>query len=351
MRFVAQVPESLSVHGALSETSQGARLSVLSWAQLPGPAFEALMSSHDVRVSREIGHIVASERAYSEAVDALIPIGEPRLSAELLDGFPAVRLISSFGLGLDHVDVQAATARGIAVCNTQGAVEGATAEFTIGLIVALLRRIVEGDALIRAGGWPAPGWPGAALDAMLGVGLEGMELGIVGLGGVGWRVARLARAHGMRVAYYQRHRADAAVEESVEARFCSLPLLLSEADVVSLHCPLTDETRHLLDRRALMGMKHGAFLVNASRGPVLDEAALLEALDSGRLAGVALDVFEYEPLVAELLRGRGNVVLTPHLGGATVRARADMTALVCRQIERLARGMPLDRIVNDVRRL
>lgn len=325
------------------------QLRVLAWDRLPGPAFGEMEGAHSVRVTRDLGELTAAEPEYCATVDVLIPTGSPALSAELLGRFPATVLISSFGLGLDHVDVGAATARGIPVCNTRGAVEQATAEFTIGLMLSLSRRIVEGDAMVRAGEWPAIGWPGAHLDAMLGTGLGGQRLGIVGLGGVGAAVARIAIALGMQVSYHQRKRAERQVERESQAQFMTLPSLLAHADVVSLHCPLTDQTRHLLDRKAISAMKPDALLINAARGPVVDEGALVDALESGRLGGAALDVFEREPDMTDRLWKLRNVVLTPHLGGATGQARAAMTELVCRQVFRIANGESPDRIVNGVR--
>jgi glyoxylate reductase len=262
-------------------------------------------------------------------------VGVPRVDVHLLDAFPSTRLIASFGLGTDHIDLGAAAERGIGVTNTPGVVERPTAELTVGLMIGLLRRLREGDAVIRAGGWPKPG-----LESMLGLGLENSILGIIGLGGVGRQVARLATVFGMDVVYTQRHRLDAETERDLKAQYLGRDELLASADVVTLHCPMTPETHHLIDAAALALMRPSAFLINASRGPVVDEAALVAALRAGTIAGAALDVYEYEPRVSAELLELGNVFLTPHMGSATPAARAAMTDVLVRQIEAFATGAP-----------
>jgi glyoxylate reductase len=225
-----------------------------------------------------------------------------------------LRIVANFGVGYDSVDVEAATRRGIVVANTPDVLTEATAELTVALMLALLRRVAEGDRLVRRGGdWAL------APTFMLGEGLAGKTLGIVGLGRIGREVARLADAFGMRVVHT---RGSGPYEE--------LPLerLLAEADVVSLHVPLTPETRHLIGRDELRLMKPSAVVVNVARGPILDEAALVEALESGEIAGAALDVYEHEPEVSAALLDLENVVLTPHLGSSTHAAR-DAMGMLC----------------------
>jgi glyoxylate reductase len=241
------------------------------------------------------------------------------VDGELLDAAgPELRVVANYAVGYDNVDVEAATGRGVVVANTPDVLVEATAELTIGLALDLLRRISEGDRLLRRG----ESWVWAP-TFMLGRGLRGLVLGIVGLGRIGSEVARLAESVGMRVVYTNR-------SGPVEAPFEWLPLgeLLRHADVVSLHVPLTAETRHLIGREELETMRREAILVNTARGPVVDEEALAEALRAGEIAGAALDVFEQEPYVSEALLELENVVLTPHLGSATSQAR-DAMGMLC----------------------
>jgi glyoxylate reductase len=232
-----------------------------------------------------------------------------RIDDELLDAVgPQLRVVAQYGVGYDNVDVPAATRHGVLVSNTPDVLTEATAELTIALILALVRRVAEGDRLIRH----REPWIWGP-NMMLGRGLYRLTLGIVGYGRIGQAVAHLARIHGMHVRHVGRG-------EDLDA-------LLREADVVSLHVPLNDTTHHLIDERALSLMKPTAYLVNTTRGPVVDEAALARALGDGRIAGAALDVFEREPEVTAELLGLENVVLTPHLGSATLETREAMGML------------------------
>lgn len=222
---------------------------------------------------------------------------------------PQLRIVANYAVGLDNVDLDAARERGVVVSNTPGVLTNSTAEHAIGLALALLRRIAEGDrALRRRDSWE---W---GPDFMVGESLEGKELLVVGPGRIGRRVAELAEAHGARVTFAGRDR--------------DLLELLPAADVVTLHCPLTAETRHLVDADALLAMKSTAVLVNTARGQVVDEAALVAALRAGEIAGAALDVFEHEPAVSEELLAMEHVVLTPHIASATRDTRHAMGMLV-----------------------
>jgi glyoxylate reductase len=244
----------------------------------------------------------------------LVTIPADVVGAELFDAAgPDLRVVANFGVGYDSVDVIEATRRRIVVSNTPDVLTEATAELTIALLLALLRRVVEGDRRVRR----RDEWA-LAPTFMLGEGLAGKTLGIVGLGRIGREVARLAEAFGMRVVHT---RGSGPYEE--------LPLdrLLAEADVVSLHVPLTPETRHLIGVRELTLMRPSAVLVNVSRGPVVDEAALVDTLAEGRIAGAALDVYEHEPEVSAGLIELENVVLSPHLGSSTHAAREAMGML------------------------
>ena len=250
----------------------------------------------------------------------LVTIPADAVGAELFDAAgPSLRIVANFGVGYDSVELAEATRRGIVVSNTPDVLTEATAELTIALMLALLRRVVEGDRLVRR----RDEWA-LAPTFMLGEGLAGKTLGIVGLGRIGREVARLAEAFGVRVVHT---RGSGPYEE--------LPLdrLLAEADVVSLHVPLTPETRHLIGAPELALMRPRAALVNVSRGPVVDEAALIDALVEGRIAGAALDVYEHEPEVSAGLLGLQNVVLSPHLGSSTHVAREAMGMLCADALE------------------
>jgi glyoxylate reductase len=247
--------------------------------------------------------------------DGLVTMVTDRVDGELLDAAgPQLRVVANYAVGVDNIDLQEARRRNVVVANTPGVLTAATAELTIALILALGRRVVEGDRLIRRGGrWIL------APTFMLAPAVHGRTLGIVGLGRIGSEVARLAAGLGMNVVYSGREpKADAPW------RFLPLAELLAEAHVVSMHCPLTPETHHLIGAPELGAMRPDGLLVNVARGPVVDEAALAAALHAGEIGGAALDVFEQEPLVHPELLGLENVVLVPHLGSATHEAREAM---------------------------
>jgi glyoxylate reductase len=243
--------------------------------------------------------------------DGLMLMLTDRVDDELLDAAgPQLRIVADYAVGIDNVDLDACRRRGVVVSNTPDVLTETTAELTMAILLALLRRVAEGDRLIRRG----EEWIWAP-NLMLGRGLPGLVLGLVGHGRIGQAVERLARAHGMEVIHH--------------TRSTGVPLeeLLRSADVVSLHLPLTEESRHLIDGAALARMKPTAVLVNVSRGPIVDEQALVAALVDGRIAGAALDVFEREPEVNPGLLGLENVVLVPHLGSATHETREAMGML------------------------
>jgi glyoxylate reductase len=249
----------------------------------------------------------------------LIVVPTDVVDDELLDAAGhELRVIANYAVGYDNVDVDAATRRGIVVTNTPEVLSRATAELTLALVLALVRRVAEGDRLLRR----RKPWA-LAPTFMLGRALAGRTLGIVGLGRIGSEVARLAASFGMEVVYTN-------LSGPKEAPYEWLPLqeLLGRADVVSLHCPLTPETHHLVGAEGLRAMRSDAVLVNTTRGPVVDEAALAGALLEGEIAGAALDVYEHEPEINERLLGLENVVLTPHIGSATGEAREAM-GLLC----------------------
>jgi glyoxylate reductase len=293
-------------------------LKVLATRRYPGPAFDELK---DVEVAR-----LETVTTPQDGTEALVVANE----GAPLDLFPSLRLIANFGVGYDRLDVDACTARGIAVTNTPGVLDAATADLAIALMLATRRRLVEGDRLVRA-----RGWRGSWADSFLGEELTGSTLGIVGFGRIGQAVARRARVFELRILYTRR-----TPESSDLGEYRELDDLLRESDVVSIHAPSTPETHGLLDARRLSLLRDGACVVNTARGELVDERALVHELVSGRISA-GLDVFAHEPNVPDELLDLPNVVLTPHLGTATRRAREAMTRLVVDNIRAFERGEPL----------
>jgi glyoxylate reductase len=301
--------------------------------RVPEPAVALLREAGEVRIDEREEAIPRADLLKLVAgAEAILALLHDRVDEELLGAAgPQLRCVANVAVGYDNVDVAAATQRGVVVTNTPGVLDDATADLTLALILAATRRVAEGDRLVRSGEpWS---W---GMGFMLGSSLQGKRLGIVGLGGIGTRVAERARAFGMEIAYHSRHPSPA--EAALEAERLSLADLLAASDIVSLHCPLTPETHHLVGAEELVAMKPGAVLINAARGPIVDEAALAEALVARRIAAAGLDVFEREPEVEPGLLGLDNVVLTPHLGSATVETRTAMAELAARNAISVLRG-------------
>ena len=260
---------------------------------------------------------------------------------EALLAEPGLRCVANVGVGFDNVDLDAARRHRVMVTNTPGVLDEATADFTLALLLAAARRVVEGDRLIRDGGFN--GW---ALDLLLGLDLSRRTLGVVGFGRIGRAVARRAQGFDMEVLYFSRHRLEPAEEARLNVRWAPLERLLQTSDFVSLHVPLTGQTRHLISTRELALMKSTAVLVNTSRGPVVDEAALAAALAERRLWAAALDVFEREPLVHPNLLDSPHAVLAPHLGSASVGTRGAMSELAARNLIAALSGLRPPNLVN-----
>ena len=259
------------------------------------------------------------------------PVGDAEL-----DRLPRLAVVSNYGVGVDHIDVPAVTGRGVPVGNTPGVVDGATADLAMALLLAVARNVVTGDAFARG-----PGYVDSDPGRMLGRDVFGATLGLVGLGRIGREMARRARGFGMTLLYTQRHR-DEEAEAELGARYASMADLLAQSDFVSLHVPLTAETRGLIGEKELRSMKETAFLVNTARGAVVDPDALLQALGEGRIAGAAVDVTEPEPLPRDhpLLR-QPNLVLTPHRGTGTVQTRERMARMALENLQAGLGGRPL----------
>ena len=292
-------------------------MKVVATRRLPGEAWDDL---GDV----ELGG-VDSRR---EDVEVLIVAGDT-VDDAVLDRLPSLKLVANYGVGYDNVDADACRARGVTVTNTPGVLDAATADLTIALLLAVRRRVVEGDALVRAGSW-GTSW---SESPFLGRDLSGATLGIVGLGRIGTAVAKRALAFDMRVLFHRRSNTD-------DPGYRELDDLLRESDVVSVHAPLTPETKGLMSRERLALLRDGTTLVNTARGAIVDEEALVAELVSGRISA-GLDVYVHEPQVPDALRSLSNVVLTPHIGSATVETRAAMTRIVVDNVLALSRGEPL----------
>jgi glyoxylate reductase len=303
--------------------------------RIPEPAIELLETVGDVWVSPHDRPLTTEElHAAVAGADGVVALLHDRVDGAFLDAAgPGLRIVANAAVGYDNIDVPACAGRGVVVSNTPGVLTEATADIAFALILMATRRLGEGERLIRS----RTPWSWS-MFFMLGSGIQGKTLGVVGLGKIGLATARRARAFGMEIAYAGRRRAAAEIEKELGARFLPLEDLLAQADVVSLHCPLNAETRHLIDAEALGRMKPSAFLVNTTRGPVVDEAALAEALRTGAIAGAGLDVFEREPEVHEALLELENVVLIPHLGSATVETRTAMGVLAARNVAAVLGG-------------
>jgi glyoxylate reductase len=266
-----------------------------------------------------------------KGVDAIVCLLTDAIDTDVLDAAgPQLKVVANVAVGYNNIDVPACRARGIQVTNTPDVLTNACADFTWGLILAVTRRLGEGERVVRAGQWK--GW---ALDYMLGMELRGKQLGLVGVGRIGRAVADKAPAFGMSVAYTARRAAD--IPNSTQM---PLDRLLATSDIVSLHCPMTPETKHLIDQKALTRMKRTAYLINTSRGPVVDEAALAWALKERLIAGAALDVFEKEPEIHPGLLSLDNVLLIPHLASATIETRTAMADLAVTNAMAVLNGQP-----------
>jgi glyoxylate reductase len=254
---------------------------------------------------------------------------------------PGLKCVSNVAVGFDNIDIPAATARRVMVTNTPGVLDDATSDFAFTLLMATARRVVEADNFTRGGHFR--GW---AIDMMLGQDVFGATLGIIGIGRIGRGVAHRAKGFNMRVLYYDPMPLPREAEEQLGATRVDLNRLIAESDFISVHVPLTQETQHLLSTPQFNAMKRNAILVNTSRGPVIDEAALVEALNGRKLAGVGLDVYEREPAVHPGLLQMPNVVLAPHIASATVRTRSEMSAMAARNMATAVRGGRPPNLVN-----
>ena len=300
--------------------------------------FDVVLNEADAPMSR------AALIAAMQDCDVLVPTVTDTLDAAMIaEAGDRLGLIASFGAGTEHIDLDAAAQRRIIVTNTPGVFTDDTADLTLAMIIGVPRRVREGTALVRRGEWT--GW---APSGLLGRKLAGKVLGIIGMGRIGQAVAHRARAFGLEIAYTNRKPLPEAVERMLGARYVGdVDALLAEADILTLHCPLTDETRHLIDARRLGLMKPGSSIVNTARGELIDTEALIAALQSGHLAGAGLDVYPEEPKVDPRLIAHPNVMTLPHIGSATAEGREDSGHKVIANIRMWADGhRPPDQVLT-----
>jgi glyoxylate reductase len=265
--------------------------------------------------------------------DGLVCLLTEKVDEELLSTAPKLRIAATVSVGYDNIDVPACTKHKVVATNTPGVLDDTTADFAWTLLMAVARRLLEGDSWMRSGTWN--GWD---LDQLVGGDVWGKTLGVLGFGRIGRGVARRAQGFQMRVLYNDAVRAPADVEKELNAEFVDRDRLFRESDFISLHVPLLPDTRHLISKDNLEKMKRTAFLINTSRGPVVDEAALAEALENKKIAGAALDVFEHEPKVHPALLTRKDVILTPHMASASLDTRTKMAVMAANNVVALFEG-------------
>jgi glyoxylate reductase len=323
------------------------RLTVVVTRRLPEPVETRLSELFNVRLRSEDTPMTRSELAQAmQEADVLVPTVTDAIDAGLLaQAGSRLKLIANYGAGVDHIDVATARQRGILVSNTPGVLTDDTADMAMALIMAVVRRIPEGLALMQKGEWE--GW---APTAMLGGRLAGRRLGILGMGRIGQAVARRARAFGMQIHYHNRRRLRPEIEEELEATYWeSLDQMVARMDVISVNCPSTPSTFHLMNARRLKLMKPDAVIINTSRGEVIDEHALTRMLRAGDIAGAGLDVYEHGIDINPRLRELPNVVLLPHMGSATVEGRIEMGEKVLLNIKTFEDGhRPPDQVVPSM---
>jgi lactate dehydrogenase-like 2-hydroxyacid dehydrogenase len=310
---------------------------------VPAENLERLRRHFDVEINMEDRPLTRAELIDKvQGRDALIAFLTDRIDGEVLDAAgPRLKVVANFAVGFNNLDLAAATERGVVLTNTPGVLDDATATLTLALLLAVARRVVEADRYVRAGRWTSAWSP----SFFVGQDVAGRTLGIAGAGRIGQNVARKARAFDMDILYTKRRR-DEAFERETGAVFVDKPALLARSDFVSLHVPLLPETHHYIGAAELAAMKPSAILVNASRGPVVDERALVEALREGRIWGAGLDVFEDEPALAPGLAELDNVVIVPHIASATPETRRAMGDAAIDNVLKVLAGEPPASCVN-----
>ncbi len=319
---------------------------VIVTRRLPAPIEARLGELFDVTFNRTDTPLTEAELIEAVGMaDVLVPTVTDRIDASILSRAGSrLKLIANFGNGVDHIDLGVARKQGITVTNTPGVLTEDTADMTMALILVLPRRLLDGVRLMEKGEWT--GWSPTGL---LGHRVRGMKLGILGMGRIGQAVARRARAFGMEIHYHNRRQLPERVEQALGARYWdSLDQMLSRMDMVTVHCPHTPATYHLLSARRLSHLPKHAYIINTARGEVIDEAAMLQMLEAGDLAGAGLDVYEHEPVVSPRLLALPNVVALPHMGSATEEGRIAMGGKVLINIKTFIDGhAPPDRVLDE----
>lgn len=313
--------------------------------ELSSAVMERMATLFDAQLNRDDLAMSRNEMAAAiQDADVLVPTVTDTIDADLIEAAgDRLKLIANFGAGVNHIDLKAARARGIIVTNTPGVLTEDTADMTMALIVSVPRRLAEGEKLVRSGEWK--GWsPGG----MLGHRIGGKALGIIGMGRIGQAVARRARAFGLTIHYHNRHRLpDVAEQEFAATWHADLDDMLGAVDIVTIHTPRNPDSENMIDARRIALMRPHVYLINAARGGIVDEEALVAALEAGKLAGAGLDVWEYEPAIDPRLLALPNVVMLPHMGSATFEGRAATGERVIRNIQHWADGhRPPDQVLE-----
>ncbi|MGB3857781.1 MAG: D-glycerate dehydrogenase [Ornithinimicrobium sp.] len=310
---------------------------VVITGRVPEPAVATLRSQHDVDL-HDADQPITREALLEKVrgADALVTLLTEKVDAEVLDAAgPQLQVVANVAVGYNNIDVPACAERGVVVTNTPDVLTEATADIAFGLVLMATRRLAEGERVIRS---QTP-WTWG-MFYMLGTGLQGKTLGVIGMGGIGVATARRAKAFGMQIAYSSRSACDPAVARELDAPRLDFDELLSTADVISVHCPYSPATHHLIGAEQLAQMKETAYLINTARGPIVDEAALARSLADGVIAGAGLDVFENEPAVHPDLLTLDNVAMVPHLGSATIETRTAMAQLAADNAVAVLAGQP-----------
>ncbi|QTA93096.1 2-hydroxyacid dehydrogenase [Desulfonema magnum] len=310
--------------------------------QIPEIGIRLLKEKYHVEICQK-GAVDETFLSQIRNCDAIVSLLSDKIDENIFSVAPKLKIVANYAVGYNNIDLNAAKKYKIMVTNTPGVLTHATAEIAFALMISLTRRIIEADKLTRAGHFT--GWEPMLL---LGDELNGKTMGIVGMGRIGQSMAIKCRAFGMNIIYHNRTPLDENTEKALEAAYCSFDELLQQSDVISLHTPSTRETFHLINEAAFKKMKTGVYLINTSRGEVIDEAALVSALRSGKVKGAGLDVYEFEPEITHELFSMENVILLPHIGSATTEARNKMSEMVARNVIAALEGKNPENLVPEL---
>lgn len=310
--------------------------------KIPQIAYDTLSKEFDVSMHNNLNLLSKEEIIKGlSGKDALLCSLSDKIDREIIESNPNLKIIANFGAGFDNIDIEAATENNIFVTNTPDVSTVSTAELTMALILGIARRIVEGDKIMREGKFT--GW---APLYQLGTELSNKTLGIIGMGNIGKAVAKRAKAFDMNIIYYNRTPLDPLIEKELDCKYASLDEIISSSDFLTLHLSYNPSLHHLINEETLKNMKPTSYLINAARGPLIDEKALLRALQNKEIMGAALDVFEFEPAITKGLEELDNIILTPHIGNATIEARNSMAMIAANNIIEALNGIKPSNIIN-----